>query len=141
MYRTGIKRTLKSNKRISRKSVFQKKIQKQRKKTTTCSSYYASFISAHLTYSVFTGTLRGLQYQRPMCCGADCSLYKGHWGWGEQRCWNTACVLFNTLEERASFSNLHKSVILAWLPPKRVLGKNLDAGSLLGSNFRKHTGK
>lgn len=76
-----------------------------------------------------------------MCCGADCSLYKGHWGWEEQRCWNTTCVLFNILEERASFSNLHKNVVLAWLPPKQVLGKNLDAGSLLGSNFRKHTGK
>lgn len=42
-----------------------------------------------------------------------------------------ACVLFITLEEGASFFNVHKSIILVWFPQKQALSKNLDAGSLL----------
>jgi len=52
-----------------------------------------------------------------------------------------ACVLFITLEEGASFFNVHKSIILVWFPQKQALSKNLDAGSLLWVSFRKHMGK
>ena len=69
-----------------------------------------------------------------MCCCAGFSLHKGH-------CWNPACVLFITLEEGASFFNLHKSIILVCFPQKQALSKNLDAGSLLWVSFRKYMGK